>query len=238
MCNVFPFLLRRPAVYEVALSSGIFFALGGAYLFISALHDIGHRWRRLAGASLFCGLAVGCRPTHVFGGVLVIVAASTLAWTRKSSSRSRMLQLVSVLVPFGLCALALGLYNFARFDSWTEFGLSYQLAGLDPRKLLSATKLSNVIPALNNYLFAPSTLTSKFPFWHFGRGQQVTEFANEVVVGLYSFNPMLLLPTVLLPFVLRDVKRVADRRLGICRSSRRDALRVGCNVGFGNTWVL
>jgi len=74
-----PILVQRAEVYEVAISCAYaltMLALGAVWL---ALHRPGQRGRWLAAASLAFGLAMGARPTALFGaGILILPLAA--AW--------------------------------------------------------------------------------------------------------------------------------------------------------------
>ena len=85
LANVVPFLLRRPAVYEVAIAGGYACLMAGLHLTLTAvLRDRPSLWR-LAAGSLALGLAVGARPN-------LIVALPIWIWAwraRLARARSR-----------------------------------------------------------------------------------------------------------------------------------------------------
>ncbi|HEX9189607.1 MAG TPA: hypothetical protein VGB87_21210, partial [Vicinamibacteria bacterium] len=162
--NLLPFLLRSPRVYEVAIAAGLFFSTAAALSFLRASEGGGLAPLALGGACL--GLAVGCRPN-----LLVLAAVlPLLAWPRDGGTgapRSATgvgrlaARALAVAAPLALALVLLALYNHARFDSWTEFGASYQLIGdrriswLDPRHA----------PVVLYYLFlAPPSWSGAFPF--------------------------------------------------------------------------
>ena len=59
--NVAPYLLRRPTVYEVAISAGYCFTMAAVYLLLRGALEESGRWRRLLGGSVCLGLAIGAR---------------------------------------------------------------------------------------------------------------------------------------------------------------------------------
>ncbi len=83
LCTTAPFLLRRPVVYEVAISCSYFLVMGGLYWLLTAYLADGPPWR-LAMASLFLGLAVGARPNAIFAAPLIAIV-----WYRRYCPRSR-----------------------------------------------------------------------------------------------------------------------------------------------------
>lgn len=83
----------------------------------------------LALASLFVGLAVGCRPPYLVLGLMLLPALAQ-GWRRRARRR-RWLHLGAFAGPAALCGLALAWYNDARFGSPFEFGVKYQLNDSD-----------------------------------------------------------------------------------------------------------
>ena len=125
-----PIMLQRAEFWEVAVSCGYAFdmlALGAVWL---ALHDPGRRKWWLAAASLALGLALGARPSLLFGTVIVLIPVWR-AWRERPAGRRTLPWglLAAALVPLFVCGLALLLYNQRRFDDPFQFGERYQLAG-------------------------------------------------------------------------------------------------------------
>ncbi len=158
LTNVVPFLLRRPAQYEVAISSGYCFEMAGLLLVASAvLASPARRWRLMFG-SLCLGLAVGARPDLAAGGLVALGAAAYLIKRRGAPYGV----LVPTLVPFAFCVLLLGIYNDVRFGSFTEFGIRYALAGLN-QMTTPVERLANIPPGVFSYLLIPPRLAITFP---------------------------------------------------------------------------
>jgi hypothetical protein len=161
-----PFLLPNSLVYEVALSCGYCFLFAGLWLL--ATGALGDRVKpvRLAGGSACIGLAAGARPPLGLAGALCIVLLMWLWRTGATPTRSERLRLASaLLLPLGICATLLLAYNYVRFGSVTEFGLTYQLAG-EETMLKHSFRLAYLPPGLWYYLFAPPRFTLAFPFFH------------------------------------------------------------------------
>jgi hypothetical protein len=158
IASVVPFILRCSFVYEVAIAGGYFFLAGACFFFLSADDEKGLRVSRLVLGSLFLGLAAGCRP-NLLVAALFLPWLALPAWRRMPSGRGK--ALLAAAVPLGLCLFLLGLYNRARFDSWTEFGARYQLQGLRP---VSWFDLRAVPVASYFHFLAPPDLRLDFPF--------------------------------------------------------------------------
>ena len=201
LSNVMPFILRSSHVYEVAIAAGFAFSAGAAWLFASAGTGETPSLRRLALAGLLLGLAVGCRPNLVF--LIPVLPLLAIPRGQRPSWRAAVRPTLAVLAPFALCALGLGLYNLARFDSWTEFGTRYQLVGVEPIAQLESRA---VIPTLYYDFLAPPTLRIDFPFvfpdhdwsWSLPDGY----FLDSSTTGAFAHAPYLLI-LLALPWVLR-----------------------------------
>jgi tetratricopeptide (TPR) repeat protein len=126
LANFTPAILARSDVYEVAISCGYaltMLALAGVW---GALEDARRSCRWLAAASLAYGLAVGARPSLLFGAVILLIPA---AWARREKRRAGSL-LLAATTPIALIVLGLMAYNLLRFDNPLEFGQRYQLPQL------------------------------------------------------------------------------------------------------------
>ena len=123
-------VLSRCAVWEVAMSCGFAFTMLTLAAIWCALHEPKRKVLWLVLASLAYGLAIGSRPSLLFG-VIILLMPVAQAWRAaiEPSSRRRVgLLLVAAVGPVMLIGLGLMLYNTLRFDSPFEFGWHYQLA--------------------------------------------------------------------------------------------------------------
>ena len=121
-----PVLLSRSDVYEVPISCGYMLTMLALAAIWCALHEPERRCRWLATASVAYGLAVGARPSLLFGAVILlvpVVQAWHEPWPRKLAG------LLAATGPIVLIGLGLMLYNARRFGSPFEFGVRYLLAG-------------------------------------------------------------------------------------------------------------
>jgi Tfp pilus assembly protein PilF len=107
------------------------------------------------------GLAVGARPTLLFGGIILLVPV-VQAWR----DRQRVwVLLAAAVVPMALIGAGLMLYNELRFDSPLDFGWRYQLTWERQitRQLFSVRFLwFNFLI----YFLEPARWNSHFPFVH------------------------------------------------------------------------
>jgi tetratricopeptide (TPR) repeat protein len=129
--STLPVFLVRPGLYEVSISCA--YAL--TMLCLAALWNSWHRERGralwLAAASLAYGLAVGARPSLLFGGVILLAPAAASLRNASAGPRSSpwLRQLLAAVLPVSAVGAGLAAYNFARFDDPFQFGHDYQLSG-------------------------------------------------------------------------------------------------------------
>ena len=123
LANFAPVIVRRGDAYEVAVSCGYaltMLALAGVW---GALQDERRAGRWLAAASLAYGLALGARPSLLFGAVILLVPVAR-AWREKRRVWPLLLAAAAPIVFIGLGLMA---YNALRFDNPLEFGENFQL---------------------------------------------------------------------------------------------------------------
>lgn len=194
--NFAPYNLRRPDMYEVAISCGLFFLTGAMYFFCSALKNDNPSMLMLTLGSLFLGLAVGGRPQIVLSGVILV---GLLLKVLKSNSDKKYLWrfFTCLFVPFGICMLLLGAYNFLRFGNPFDFGHSYQLPALHI-KTIQLFKLESILPGIYFNLIEFPLVNSVFPFvYSYSKLppsiQPTIPYYFERTVGALSVVPFILL---------------------------------------------
>ncbi len=221
-----PFLLRRPVMYEVAISCSYFLVMGGLYWLLTAYLKDGPPWR-LALASLFLGLAVGARPNAIFAAAFILLVWFVRFRSRmKLRSPIRMLPSLSLFAPYATCLFLLGLYNHLRFGSWLEIGSRYQLAGVKMSDL-GLSRVANIVPGLYMYLLSPAELSHKFPFFTFLSpgypwALPAGYLAPERVGGVFANMPVTI-GVLALPLILWRARR----------GSRELLVTLCCLAGLG-----
>ena len=208
--NVFPSVLRRPEFYEVAITSGQCFLLWGFYLLLRACLDEERSTLLLAlgGASL--GMAVFARPQLLFGGL-------ALAWpfllTSDIDFKEKRRRFLIAAVPFAAILALVGLHNYLRFDSPFEFGIRYQLAGINSSKV-QFFSVGRLLGNVFLFLLYPPKISGTFPYL----GLFVPSLkpaANyvffEQVAGLFWLSP-LCLALLLLPMLVGGKRNNVAKR--------------------------
>jgi hypothetical protein len=161
-----PSLLTWAKFYEVAIASGYGFTMAGAFWIYRALSERGRPQLQIALASLCMGLAVGCRPDLVLN-IPVVAFAAYLSSARRMdgqpSSGDLLRSLVAAVAPAAFIGALLALYNFERFGSPFEFGVSYSLNSFmqGDKPLFS---LAYFWPNAHWYYLTPPALSPYFPY--------------------------------------------------------------------------
>jgi hypothetical protein len=128
-----PVFLVRPGLYEVSISCGFMLVMLSLAALWNSWHGAEAKAAWLAAASLAYGLAVGARPTLLFGAVILLVPA----WTAFVSHRRGFPAppwpriLAAATLPIAAVGAGLAWYNAARFGNPLQFGHDYQLSGND-----------------------------------------------------------------------------------------------------------
>ncbi|MGA2605150.1 MAG: hypothetical protein ABSG14_13060 [Verrucomicrobiia bacterium] len=156
-----PLLLARCDVYEVSISCGYAFTMLALAAIGKAVHCSSQRGRWLAAASLAYGLAVGARPSLLFGAIILLVPV-----VQARQERCPVWALLAATIsPITFIGLGMMLYNDLRFDNPFEFGWRYQLAGA--RQLARQSfSLSYLWFNFRVYFLEPLRWTARFPFLH------------------------------------------------------------------------
>lgn len=205
-----PFLLAQSDVYETSISCGYAFMILALAAIWKALHEPSRRGRWLAAASLAYGLAVGARPSLLFGAVILMVPV-VQAWRERGKVWAL---LMAATGPIVLIGLGLMLYNALRFDSPFEFGTRYQLMGNQrPQQFFSPRYLWFNFRV---YFLELARWDGRFPFVHDIRVPQPLPAGYvrvERAFGILTNIPLVWL-ALALPLAWRD--RSTESRSILC----------------------
>jgi hypothetical protein len=158
--NPTPFIVARPHVYEAALAGGQCFLLWGLVCVFFGLEHERRRGLLFTLGGVAWALAIGCRVTSILCVPPLMLIGAGFAWYRsKRTLRPFLAQCLGLGVPVAAAGAAYGWYNYARFESVTEFGVTHQLT-FQPFWGNDAYILPNVF----SYLFAPVSWSCHFPF--------------------------------------------------------------------------
>ena len=161
LATVVPVMLPRSAYNEVAISCGYMLTMLAVGAIWGALHKPERRGWWLAAASVAYGLAVGARPTLLFGAIILLVPVIH-AWRE---GRGVWTLLVAAITPMALIGSGLMLYNTLRFDNPFEFGQHYQLVR-ERQLTLQMFGLRHLWFNFRVYFLEPAHWSRRFPFIH------------------------------------------------------------------------
>ncbi len=200
LVNPMPYILFEPRTYEAAIIAAQFFLILGTYWLITAFNR--PSILRFALAGFFLAFAVGSRTTLIPSvGFLALIA---LIWALKTQRADALKFIAAIALPLIIGAVSYALYNYARFDSFTEFGLRYQLTSYNLYNDLGKTfSFVYIPPNLYKTLFNPFEIRNIFPYIFPTRwiGPSWLENANypsfylllaESITGIFIASPFMI----------------------------------------------
>lgn len=155
-----PYFMARPLVYEASIAAGQCFLFCGLYAAYQGLEWPRVRLRLFALAGVCFALAFGSRGSLLVAAPL-LTAGIALVAARPAGYSFRKLFVYGLALgtPIALGVVSYAVYNKLRFDSFTEFGLKYQLTsrpfGTDDKFFL---------PNVISYLTSEVKWSCHFPF--------------------------------------------------------------------------
>lgn len=168
LMSPYGWMMSLASVYNAAILSGQFFFLAGLFSAFYALDQSSVSKSKLALTGFFWVCAIGSRMTQIIpvGFMVIMVLGWLLIKHREHIVHSNLFREIFALgIPMLIGAVGLGWYNWARFDSVLESGITYQLAGVNLQKyenvLFSYRYIANNI---YNYFLIKPGITDKFPF--------------------------------------------------------------------------
>jgi hypothetical protein len=208
-----PFIVYIGRAYEVSIACAYFLLFAGLYSLVSGLLSRGRTSLiLLATGSAALALGVATRPDLVLDALFIAVAiVVVISRSRGEDPNGRRAQLLAVVVPYAIVGVLIAAYNFTRFDSLTEFGSSYQLAGANIRKypFYQPWYLPH---GLYYYLLAPGRLLREYPYWFLLKDVPYVDSSNvythEPVAGVLVNMPLITLGLVLTATQMRNIFRM------------------------------
>jgi hypothetical protein len=232
-----PFIIYIGRGYEVSIACGYFLLFAGLYFLASGLlSDARVRLAQLALGSAALAAAVAARPNLAFA-VLFVAVAITIVIRRSSgaSSRARIDQIASLVVPYVIIGVLLAFYNFIRFDSVTEFGASYQLTGADSTKY-AYYQLWYIPHGLYYYLLAPARFSHVYPYTYLLKSVPFVKsndvYTYEPVAGVLTNMPLIGLGLVLIATQVARLARECRLALVTILSALLVAMAVVTSAAF------
>jgi len=173
-------------IYEAAITGGQFFLASGILAAATSLGARASYWR-LALTGMLWALAIGTRlnlmlPVAAMSFILLVSWFSV-----KGHYFEKFASISSLAFPLLLGGAVLGWYNWARFGSITEFGLSYQLAWLHPQKHYDDLfRVVYILQNIYNYVFRAFAFRTEFPFLYIEWGIKDPILASYPLPNFYN----------------------------------------------------
>ena len=202
-------ILRRTLVYELAISSGICFAVWGLLFMLSAAEDCRRRPFCFFLSGICSSMAVGCRPTMCF----VFIPVLTLGYfvLKSDNGKDRARDMLLFILPCLLVGAALMKYNYERFDDPFEFGITYQLTTENRATGYPLLGPWGRVLSVMASLFTLPHFDMEFPFLHPQRPELTYNgviLNTDKLIGVFAYPIMAFL--LLFPVVRKDMKKRAD----------------------------
>ena len=219
-----PVLLRRMAVWEVAISSSFAWMMMGILcLYCRQFRSKRIAWTALASVSF--GLMFASRPSTLFSAGCVFIPVAVECWRDRKVDWNEFLK---AAVPLCVIVAAVLAYNYARFGNGLDFGVRYVLAQLD---LSRRQAFSWQNASFNTYMFiwAPARLSAFFPFFKLAAIPQVPEGHDGIENGVEEMNGALPnMPVLFLAFL-------AISAAALSSPERRHSFRIWVAL---NIWIF
>ncbi len=213
------FLLQSSAdFYYIPILSAITFLVIFFYCSLAAFENKTQRqgtlWCFLAGLAF--GAATASRPTTVVPAFLLILPLYLHALLdKKISSRQKGCLAGGFAIPVIIVAGIMMWYNYARFGSPFDFGVTHQLTVSDIHYNHFSLSISRIVSYLHQYWFLPMNLSETFPFIGFN-GTSAHLYGNYTWVGFNNiavFAMPLNFALFLLPACVRSCKPLYQKMM-------------------------
>lgn len=203
-------LVYLPKIYSVPILSALMFSLLGLGLWIGA-----RTGDHLSKCSLFLGslsvaATLACRPQFV----LMALLALPLFWQEIKDGWffgiHGLKNMLCAVVPFLAVGSGVMAYNWIRFGSVADFGVTYNLTGFDVAH--RSTSPVRIPWGIWMYLFQPINFGPNFPFIQ--AVKPIKGFLGQIIMepffgGLFSFIPI----TLIIFYIYGFRKQLRGRRV-------------------------
>lgn len=148
-------------------------------------------------------LTVGSRPSIAVGAVLIIPALISMLASKNYKKIIKASGVASFVLPILIGGAALMKYNEARFGSYFDFGIAYQLTVCNVT--LKELEITQLPAALFHYIFCQPNFANDFPY----SSAKVIGFANyghyayiEHGFGIFAYLPILI-GMICMPIIIK-----------------------------------
>lgn len=187
-------LLASKGIYYEAIAAGQLFFLLGIYFTIIFL--INKKYMTLFLSTLFFSLSLGSRISYILpvsAVIFLLVVYKTIeCFKRHEKVVPHLKKLILASTPLISILTLLAFYNYNRFGSITEFGMNFQLAGINiPKNKRLLVNIQNIPINLRNYLFNMPHFSSRFPF--ISLNPKYYSNVERIVLSIFALSPLTLI---------------------------------------------
>ena len=200
-CNPIALLLRRPTIYELAIGCALFLNTCLVYIIYKIINRTYFSYTLIVILGIIYSLLIGSRPNFIFiSPAILLFFYFTLKIKYQDNINLRKTILLFSIPVFFIGAL-IAIYNYLRFDSFTEFGVHYQLAGIYDQTKVSLLSVKNIVYNLYAYLITIPTFNIHYPYINFSGWEGLPNPIKEPVgflatpmLGIITCLPILGVP--------------------------------------------
>lgn len=181
----------RPMFYELAVASGLFFAVTGIDFLLIGIKENNIKYKYVFLSSLFLSMSVACRPTMLLTSLIALPVFVKILIKNVKEKKNVIKMLLCVGIPYILIGALLMYYNYIRFNNIFEFGASYQLTVNDMSHLKN--RFMTIATGIVCNLFGMPIFTTSFPF--ISTNQNILSFygyyyVEDMIGGLFILVPI------------------------------------------------
>lgn len=231
ICNLSPYLLRRPAINEIAVASGSFFLTAGLYYVCLACKEDFKNCKNIIILSLFAGLGAGARLNFILSGTVMLLIILFYIWKNKRLIPSHTRHVFALIIPFVVIVILLLIYNYLRFGSIFDFGLSHQLTVVNQPKI-PLFDCSKIIMHGSYYLFRPPLLSPVFPFIY----MKNLPDQSARMIGLLVSVPFIVYSIII--FLLGYLFKTNKSQMEVIDFFPKREFKIICSVFLSNFFVV
>lgn len=198
----------RPKFYELAIISGLFFAITGINFLFIGIKEKDVKYKYIFLSSLFLSLSVACRPTMLLTSLIALPVFIKIFTENVKMKKNIAKSVATICIPYILIGSLLMFYNYIRFNNILEFGASYQLTVNDMSHLKN--RFSTIGIGIICNLFGMPRFTMSFPF--IATNQNVPTFYGYYYIEDMIGGVFVLVPICFAIFALRKLWKNSNNK--------------------------
>lgn len=181
-------------MYYLAFASGFCFLTLSLGLGVAAVVNPkkASRISEFVFSGLCLALTLASRPTMALYGLLLVPVFVGVLLEKERTPKQKCTDALSFVIPLVLGGVAIMCYNYLRFDSFFEFGTTYQLTMSDVS--YNKLRLGLLAEAFFHYFLQPPAYSALFPYFtpsYVSLASYGSYLYNTSTVGAFAFPVVL-----------------------------------------------